>query len=109
MTLGQLFPQAQKLESLWRSKAKSYRIAFYAMIDQVHRFNFELDEFRDPPYEGWLELDDEMKIKKWMLSHAIERAANELSMQFLYVRDDVIIPSNQILKVSELQYKKTSR
>jgi hypothetical protein len=108
MTLGQLFPQAQKLESIWRSKAKSYSIVFYATIGQVHRFNFELDEFRDPPYERWLELDDEMKIKKWMLSHAIDRAANELSMQFLYVRDDVIIPSNQILMVSGLQYEKSS-
>ena len=102
MTLGKIFPQAQKLECFWRSRAKSYRIDFYATIDQVHRFNFELDEYRDPPYEGWYELDDEMKIKKWMLSHAIDRATDGLGMQCLYVRDDVIIPPNQLLEVSIL-------
>lgn len=102
MTLGRLFPQAQKLESFWISRAKSYKIDFYATIDQVHRFNFELDELRDPPYVGWFELDDEMKIKKWMLSHAIDRAADGLSMQCLYVRDDVVIPREQILKISKL-------
>lgn len=64
MTLGEVFPQAQKVESFWRSKAKSYRVDFFATVDQVHRFNFELDEYRDPPYEDWDELDDEMKLKK---------------------------------------------
>lgn len=63
MTLGELFPQAEKVESFWRTKAKSYRIDFYATVDQVHRFNFELDEYRDPPYEDWFELDDDMKLK----------------------------------------------
>lgn len=102
MTLGELLPQVQKVESCWRSKAKSYRIDFFATVDQVHRFNFELDEFRDPPYEGWIDLDDEMKLKKWMLSHAIDRAHNDLGMTFLYIKDDVIVPPNQIISISEL-------
>jgi hypothetical protein len=46
MTLGELFPQAEKVESFWRNKAKSYRVDFFATVDQVHRFNFELDEYR---------------------------------------------------------------
>lgn len=71
-------------------------------MDQVHRFNFELDEDRDPPYEGWTELNDELKLKKWMLSHAIDRAVNRLGEQFLYVRDDVSIPPNQIVEVNLL-------
>lgn len=102
MTLGELLPQAQKVETFWKNKAESYRVDFYTTVDQVHRFNFELDEYRDPPYEGWFELDDEMKLKKWMLSHAIDRAHDDLRMTFLYVKDDVIIPTNQIISVSEI-------
>lgn len=48
------------------------------------------------------ELDDEMKLKKWMLSHAIDRANNDLGMQFLYIRDDVIIPPTQIESIEEM-------
>lgn len=99
MTLGHLFPEAKKLDGVWRSKSKSYKIDFYATIDQIHRFSFELDEFKD---EGQLELDDEMKIKKWMLSYAIDRAAKKLDTQFLYVKDDVIISLEQIIEISEL-------
>ena len=43
MTLGELFSQAQKVESYWRGKAKIYRVDFFATVDPVHRFNFELD------------------------------------------------------------------
>lgn len=102
MTLGELFPQAQRVDAYWKCNAKSYRIDFYATIEQVHRFNFELDELRDPPYVGWVELNDDMKIKKWMLSHAIDRANDELSMQFLYIKDNYFIPPNQIVSISEL-------
>lgn len=102
MTLGELFPQAEKLENFWRTKAKSYRVDFYASVEQVHRFNFELDEYRDPPYEDWYDLDDDMKLKKWMLSHAIDRAHDDLGMTILYVRDDVTIPANQIISIKEL-------
>ena len=100
MTLGELFSQAQKVESYWRGKAKSYRVDFFATVDPVHRFNFELDEYRDSPYEHWDELDDE--TKKWMLSHAIDRAHDDLCMTILYIKDDVAIPTNQITSISEL-------
>ncbi|WP_205087639.1 hypothetical protein [Veillonella magna] len=102
MTLGEVFPQAQKVENFWRSKAKSYRVDFFVTVDQVHRFNFELDEYRDPPYEDWDELDDEMKLKKWMLSHVIDRAHDDLGMTTLYIKDDVTIPANQIISVIEI-------
>ena len=103
MTLAGLFPQASKLENYWRNKSQSYKIDFWVTVDQVHRFNFELDEDRDPPYEGWADLNDELKLKKWMLSHAIDRAFNRLGEQFLYVRDDVSIPPNQIVGVNLLK------
>lgn len=102
MTLGDLFPQVHKVESYWRRKAKSYRVDFFATVDQVHRFTFELDEKIDPPYNDRFDLDDDMKLKKWMLSHAIDRAHDNLGVTFLYVKDDVIIPANQIISVNEI-------
>lgn len=97
-----MFPQAEKVDSFWRAISKSYRVDFYATVDQVHRFNFELDEYRDPPYEDWFDLDDDMKLKKWMLSHAINRAHDDFGMTILYIKDYVIIPANQITSISEL-------
>lgn len=102
LTLGQVFPKVKNLEDFWMRNSKSYRIDFFATVDQVHRFNFELDEFRDPPYEDWQDLDDEMKLKKWMLSHAIDRARDILGMTFIYIKDDVTVPPNQIISISEL-------
>lgn len=102
MRLGELFPQAEKVESFWGAKSKSYRVDFYATVDQVHRFNFELDEYRNPPYEEWFDLNDDMKLKKWVLSHAIDRAHDDLGMTILHIKDDVIIPANQIIDISEL-------
>ena len=43
-----------------------------------------------------------MKLKKWMLSHSIDRAHDDLGMTFLYVKDDVTIPPNQIISVSKI-------
>lgn len=102
MTFVELSSKAEELDEYWRNNSKSFVVNFYATVEQVHRFNFELDEWRDPPYDDWNELDDGMKLKKWMLSHAIDRANNDLSMQFLYVRDDVIIPSTQIESIEEM-------
>ena len=102
MILVELSPEAEKLDEYWRNHSKSFVVNFYATVEQIHRFNFELDEWRDPPYEDWKELDDEMKLKKWMLSHAIDRANNDLGMQFLYIRDDVIIPPTQIESIEEM-------
>lgn len=63
MTSAELFPQVRRLENFWREKSKSYRIDFFVTTDQAHRFSFELDEYRGPPYEGWDELDDDLKLK----------------------------------------------
>ena len=102
MIFVELSPETEKLDEYWRNYSKSFVVNFYATVEQIHRFNFELDEWRDPPYEEWKELDDEMKLKKWMLSHAIDRANNDLGMQFLYIRDDVIIPPTQIESIEEM-------
>ena len=58
-----IISSSTKVESFWRRKVKSYRVDFFATVDQVHRFIFELDEYRAPPYEDWFDLDDDMKLK----------------------------------------------
>lgn len=98
MTLAELFPQALKLENYWRNKSKSYKVDFWVTVDQVHHF-YE-DENGD---QWWAELNDELKFKKWMLSHAMDRAVNGLGGErVLYVRNDVSIPPNQIVEVNLL-------
>ena len=42
-----------------------------------------------------------MKIKKWLLSHAIEKTENDYGEAFLYIKDGVIIPSSHIIEINE--------
>ena len=95
--LSELLPEAKKVEEYWRENAKSYRIDFYATIDQTQRFNFSLDELDDPPFEDWIELNDDMKVKKWMLSAAIKRYHDNIDEEYLYIKDNVTIPPKQII------------
>lgn len=103
MSLSSLLPDVKQIEQYWETYAESYRVDFFVTKDQIHRFNFELDEFRDPPYEGWCDLDDDMKTKKWMLSHAIDRAFdNNRSELCLYIKDELIVPPDQIISCSKI-------
>ncbi|HIS27608.1 MAG TPA: hypothetical protein IAA57_12120 [Candidatus Pullilachnospira intestinigallinarum] len=102
MALSDLLPDAKKIEQCWETHAESYRVDFFVNKEQVHRFNFELDEHRDPPYEGWYDLDDDMKTKKWMLSHAIDRANDNITELFLYIKDELIVPPDQIISCSTI-------
>ncbi len=89
-------PELKPMESEWKKLSKPYRIDFYADVSQVHRFNFELDD-SDIGYKVWDELNDDDKIKKWMLGKAVDRAYDELGETYLYIRDDVVIPPTQII------------
>lgn len=104
MRLAELFPEAKELEDYWKKNSKSYRIDFYAKLNQIHPITFALDELKDPPYADWDKLDDEMKTKKWILSHAINRVINGVKsdMIILFIKNDVTIPPDQILGITEL-------
>lgn len=102
MSLSKLLPCAHKIEEYWKANSISYKVNFYVTIDQVQRFNFELDEQNDPPFNGWFYLDEDMKIKKWLLSHAIDRAYNNLGQKFLYIKDNLIVPSEQIISCERI-------
>lgn len=102
MRLVELFPDLNIMEKEWINRSISYRIDFYTYFKQLHRFSFELDEEKDPPYNNWHELTDEQKLKKWMLSHAIDRANGDLDEVYLYVKDEVDILPEQILSCTKL-------
>lgn len=73
MKLSTVFSELKKMEDEWAKRSKSYKVNFYATINQIHRFNFDLNETQE-------ELTDEeiMHIKRLMVSHAIDRSCNIL-------------------------------
>lgn len=103
MHLSKIFPEADDLEDYWSCNSESFKIDFYATLDQLHRFNFELDEHVDIPFDDWMDLNDDMRLKKWILSKAVARAQNELfSEVYLYVKDDISIPPEQIIACTKI-------
>lgn len=101
--LVRMFPELSRMEDEWERNMISYRVDFYAYFEQLHRFNFELDNYREPPYDEWHNLDDNTKVLKWMLSHAIDRSFNELGETYLYVKDNYSIPPEQIVNYTIIQ------
>lgn len=102
LDLANAFPELQALEDEWVTNTCSYRIDYYTYTNQLQRFNFSLDEYRDPPCENWDYLSDNEKILKWMLSRAISRAFNQLGETYLYLKDELSVPPNQIISYTEL-------
>lgn len=100
--LTDMFPEAKKVEQFWKSKAVSYRVDFYATIDQIHTFNYGVEYDKISEYDLQF-LDIDMEIKKWMLSLACSRAFDECDMTCLYIKDEVSIPPSQIVSISKLK------
>lgn len=97
-TLCDFSSQGRKVDLYWRNHSQSYVVTFYATVDQVHRFNFNLDETVEE-----LTDDDLIHIERWMLSLAIDRAFDGLSEEFLYIKDDEFIPPEQIISYELLE------
>lgn len=103
MNICELFPEIQDLDKCWKRKSKSYKINFYTTLNQISETTFELHNLDDPSYKDWDVLSNDMKIKKWLLSHALDRALGNLGMgQFLYIKNDIVIPPKQIISIEEI-------
>lgn len=89
-----LFPQLSKLDLEWRKHSTSYKVNFFAYLDQLTRSTFDLDTYSTPPYALWNDLDDSEKTVKWMLGNAIDRAFGKLDEICLFARSN--IPAEQI-------------
>lgn len=98
LKLSSAFPDLRKMEDEWSERSKSYKVNFYATIDQIHRFNFDLSEKQEK-----LTDEDIEQIKRWMVRHAIDRANSDLySEVFLYIKEDIDIPADQIYSCEEI-------
>ncbi len=102
LDLTNAFPDLRALEEEWINNTYSYRIDYYTYTNQLERFNFSLDEYRDPPCENWDCLNDNEKIVKWMLSHAIERSFDRLGETYLYLKNELHVPPEQIISYTKL-------
>ena len=98
-----MFPELCDLDLEWRQKSISYKVNFFVYLHQLERFNFDLDQYRDPPYNDWRNLNDNDKIVKWMLGRAIDRAFNELCDTYLFVKSDLYVPANQIFDCEKIE------
>lgn len=93
-----LFPDLKPLESQWINQSKSYKVNFFVTSNQLHGFTFSLDEVVYAPHDFYQELTDEQKLKKWMVLTAINRGfEGSLGECYLYVKDEIIIPPEQII------------
>lgn len=100
--LKAIFPHLTKAENIWEKLSKPYKVHFYATIDQIAPFCFDLNTDSDPPFDDWTDLSFEQRLKKRLLSYAIDRSYGDLGTQFLYIRDDHSIPPCQIISIEEL-------
>lgn len=98
MKLTGAFPELKKMEDEWAESSKSYKVNFYATIDQIQRFNFDLNVTHEE-----LTVDEVEQIKRWMVRRAIDRTNNDLfSPVFLYIKDEMDIPPKQIDSFEEI-------
>lgn len=92
-TLIKMSPKAKRLDDFWRAKSKPYKIFFFATVDQIHKFTFDLEKNYDPYTE-----DEKEVIKNWMLRRAIDQAFDSGGEHYIYIRDYQYIPPEQIIK-----------
>lgn len=86
-------PKARRLDDFWRTRSKPYKVFFFATLEQIHKFTFDLEK-NDEPYND----EEQKKVKQWMLRMAINQAFDPGGEHYIYVRDHQFIPPEQIIK-----------
>lgn len=95
--LTERFPELKAVKKQWEQESTSYQVVFFAYPHQTARFQFELDANYDIPFPDWLELSDDLKMKKKLLSLALNTAYDGPGEQYLYIKDGCYIPPEQII------------
>lgn len=90
--LIKISPEAEKLDKYWRTNSKPYKVFFFATLNQIHKFTFDLEN----NYLPYSEYEKE-QIKRWMLGWAVDRAFNPCGDSYIYIRDNEYIPPDQII------------
>lgn len=102
LKLVNMFPDLEEMEDWWKETGVPYEVVFYALPEQVMREFFGLPEEDDDMPRYWYELSDEQLIKKKLLSLAVEGMYGGLDKQYLYIKDDLCLPPEQILECNRL-------
>jgi len=101
LKLVDMFPDLEEMENWWERNGVPYEVVFYAVPDQIMRDFFGLPEEDDMP-RYWYEPTDDQIIKKKLLSLAIDGRYGNLDEQYLYIKDDLCLPPEQILEINKL-------
>lgn len=99
--LVELFPDLGEMESWWKENGTPYEVVFYATPEQMMGGFFGISEQDDEP-RYWYEPTDEQKIKKKLLSLAIEGTNGELDQLILLIKDELSLPPEQIIECNVL-------
>lgn len=97
-TLAQFVPKVKELETYWTAMSKAYKVEFYATYDQINNITFNVDRYCCENIE-----EQFVKVKKWMLINAVDKAFDPVGEIYLYIKDDMFIPATQILCCEEVE------
>lgn len=100
--LVELFPDLGEMESWWKENGTPYEVVFYATPEQMMGGFFGISEQEDDEPRYWYEPTDEQKIKKKLLSLAIEGINGELDQLYLLIKDELSLPPEQIIECNVL-------
>lgn len=95
ISVGKFSKRVQKLDAYWKAASTSYKVRFFATLDQIPRFQFESLKGKSSEY-----CESDMPIiKKWLMIWAIDRVFDNCNPQgeLLYIQDDAFIPPEQIV------------
>ena len=98
--IGRLLPEMQKIEQTWADKSKGYIITFRCDFEQFAWFTFYDEE--SVYYDDLL---NKQVLKRWMLSHAINRcfdSADGYAEIFAYMGPKTVIRPEQIIDFTEI-------
>lgn len=103
LNIVNMFPDLSEMEDWWKENGKTYEVVFYATPEQIMRDFFGLPkEDEEYPFQYWYELSNEQKIKKKLLSLAIEGMYGGLRKQYLCIKDELSVPAEQIIECNIL-------
>ena len=102
LKLVNMFPELNELEEWWDENGEPYEVVFYATPGQIMRDFFGLQEYEDGMFHDPYSLTEEQQVKKRLLSLAVEGATGRLSEQYLYIKDELSLPPEQIIECNRL-------
>ena len=95
--LSRAIPEAAKIRDLWIDHAQSYKINFRVTLEQIDPITFGMNS-------GEKIVNNEMKVKKWMIITAWNILFNNSTFNndIIYLKKDFVLPKEQIIMIEEI-------